>query len=905
MTINNLQKNLLFVIIPILLLSFAIFSITHAASNTGKLSGLLKSELNLEIDEDKLNNLPVSKQAEMINLLSMIEGGRTLFSGKTPAEKALGVLAQLVEDEVDKGVWDIVLDSLFKLTQTPVEKTKDIADKSTKVFLSVATIYALPSVPRERIVLDYIQNYRVKGLSDEQAWKEMSDKYKSIGEVGHCNYNATISGDGNCERAIALKRGGESLHSYAQLTYESFNLAQKISSNPQQKEALKQWVLSEVEKTQELSQPSFLSHIATAITTTIVKVTDAVQTFVTSGIQTVTNSLKIASTGVKDFFTSTTSPKETETKPSNLSGQISNAIPNNKVATNPVNLPQQPSLTTTKEKTINLHPKTGCDQNLGSPAPFIALDWDVSYTNMTSQTIYRNNEIILNAPPSVGPSYFDGTIKAGRTYNYVIKAEYKDGHNNSAEANVMVPIDVCGSINSVQNEDVSSNSALPATPPASSLGGGGGSVKISPQSQTKQGETITVRVKEIGCEKLPVDVPPPHPYYSKFSVNVKLVKVNPFIKLEWGSDDINKNNGARYKIYRNGELVPLGVASDQPSFGDGSVITGATYTYLVKTEYADGSIQDSQPLKVTVPKDICGTVPYVDLKVNGSDERVVTSPLSTKFDIELTTFVASDKEGYVSCYGFNTEDSSGTWRIFNEETIYSGFYSGTPTDSIDKNGPFLHRHFFSVICLTEEESKRFTESVGGFFISLPELSSQNISLVNIARLLVSGFFLEERPQTGNFFGRWGDKTITHVVPQSYIVEILRKFRPRADAVEVIFSPLDKENGSIATVIKSIRPCQPSIKRGNFLKLEVLYNGESEYRDPAVLMLSSDANLDINDLILDTELLNPFILSYRCGDSYSEDMHISHYIPDTVPSGNYFIGLLFKDGRQITAPLTVE
>ena len=169
---------------------------------------------------------------------------------------------------------------------------------------------------------------------------------------------------------------------------------------------------------------------------------------------------------------------------------------------------------------------------------------------------------------------------------------------------------------------------------------------------------------------------------------------------------------------------------------------------------------------------------------------------------------------------------------------------------------------------------------------------------------VCGLDLEERPQTGNFFGIWGDKTITHVVPESYIAEILRGFKPRADAVEVIFSPLDKESGYNASVVKSMRSCEASIKRGNFFGLEVLYDGELEYRDTAVLMLSADAHLDNSDLILNL-LLNPSYLSYTCGKSYSEDMHISHYIPDTVPTGNYFIGLLFKDGRQITAPLTVE
>lgn len=241
----------------------------YATNDTKELSELLKSELGLEVSADKLSNLPLSKQAEMINFLSMIERGRTLFSGKTPAENALGVLAQLVEGEVDKGVWDTVLNSLLKLTQTPVEKTKDIVDKSTEIFLIAATIKAMPAIPRERLVFDYIQNYRIKGKNDEDAWKEMVSKYNGIADlIGGCNLNALITGDGECQRVVTLQRGGESLHSYAKITYESFNLAQKLSSNPQQKEALKQWVLSEVEKAQntKVEKPSLLSRIWEFIT---------------------------------------------------------------------------------------------------------------------------------------------------------------------------------------------------------------------------------------------------------------------------------------------------------------------------------------------------------------------------------------------------------------------------------------------------------------------------------------------------------------------------------------------------------------------------------------------------------------------------------------------------------------
>lgn len=241
----------------------------YAGNNIKELSKLLKSEFGLEVSEDRLINLSSSKQTEIISLLSTIERGRTMFLGKTPAENALGVLTKLIEREIDKSVWDIVLNSLFKLTQTPVEKAKDIADKSTEIFLIAATIKAMPAVPRERLVFDYIQNYRIKGKNDENAWKEMLNKYNGIADLrGGCNINALITGDGDCQRIITLQRGGESLHSYAQLAYESFNLANQLNNNPQQKESLKQQILKDIEEANntEKQKPGLFSRIWETIT---------------------------------------------------------------------------------------------------------------------------------------------------------------------------------------------------------------------------------------------------------------------------------------------------------------------------------------------------------------------------------------------------------------------------------------------------------------------------------------------------------------------------------------------------------------------------------------------------------------------------------------------------------------
>ena len=252
-----------FLIMAMISSSFGIQA--YAASDADEISTLLKSELNLVVSEDKLNNLSSSKQTEIQSLLSMVKRGRMLFSGETPAENTLGVITKLIELELDKNTWDVVLGSILELTRTPVSKAKDLADKSTQVFLSASAIVAMQAIPRERLVFEYIQSYRLEGLSDEEAWKSMLNKYNSseteLSLV--CNPNALITGDGYCERAITIQRGGESLHVYAQLAYESFNLAQKLSDNPQYKEALKQKILSDIDEANKAAKekPNLLSRI--------------------------------------------------------------------------------------------------------------------------------------------------------------------------------------------------------------------------------------------------------------------------------------------------------------------------------------------------------------------------------------------------------------------------------------------------------------------------------------------------------------------------------------------------------------------------------------------------------------------------------------------------------------------
>ena len=143
-----------FLIMAMISSSFGIQA--YAASDADEISTLLKSELNLVVSEDKLNNLSSSKQTEIQSLLSMVKRGRMLFSGETPAENTLGVITKLIELELDKNTWDVVLGSILELTRTPVSKAKDLADKSTQVFLSASAIVAMQAIPRERLVFEYI-----------------------------------------------------------------------------------------------------------------------------------------------------------------------------------------------------------------------------------------------------------------------------------------------------------------------------------------------------------------------------------------------------------------------------------------------------------------------------------------------------------------------------------------------------------------------------------------------------------------------------------------------------------------------------------------------------------------------------------------------------------------------------
>ncbi len=90
--------------------------------------------------------------------------------------------------------------------------------------------------------------------------------------------------------------------------------------------------------------------------------------------------------------------------------------------------------------------KFSCDRNWGgSPIPAVSLEWIVIQQNKTiaSQILYRNSDTLIELSASAGHSYFDGTVKVGETYTYVIHINYNDGSSDSAKAEVAIPTDIC------------------------------------------------------------------------------------------------------------------------------------------------------------------------------------------------------------------------------------------------------------------------------------------------------------------------------------------------------------------------------------------------------------------------------------------------------------------------------
>lgn len=313
MTINNPHKNLLFVIILILLLSSAA-PILMAATSWQSL--IDESGLELGIEADQLNSLPAEKQQELETKLRLIGAGKSWENGDfEKGAQAFGRIAAINPS-------------------SPRIKGID--------FLKFALVYTgikiIIEAPKITLVHFYIAN-RKQGLADDIAWQKAIESPQSSCQLyGTSQLNETY-GDicylfQNPEKLAAL-------HESAQFIWAGVDLYRHYQ-DPEQLKVLRQWILSEIETAQKLSQPSFFSRIVTAITTTVVKAADAIQTFVINGVQAVNNSLKTNYTNVKEFFTGAISQKDKVViQPKDLSGQISNTLPGDANKENAT--PAQPS----------------------------------------------------------------------------------------------------------------------------------------------------------------------------------------------------------------------------------------------------------------------------------------------------------------------------------------------------------------------------------------------------------------------------------------------------------------------------------------------------------------------------------------------------------------------------------
>lgn len=212
-------------------------------------------------------------------------------------------------------------------------------------------------------------------------------------------------------------------------------------------------------------------------------------------------------------------------------------------------------------RTINLHYQTDCDKNdpnFGpAPIPIVLLNWDLSHENLTSQTIYRDNKVLMSVSASTGPAYEDGTIKAGETYNYAVKAMYGDGYSSYAEINVAVPIDICG--NPIQNVTptplISNPTPTPTNTPTSTPTQN--TNIVSPPSPTPS-PTPTVTLT-------PIPTPKPSTVSQKDTLIINIVDQNntPFTGMKFACKKTDSNYcTVNNYSYNDGQLTASGIFTD-------------------------------------------------------------------------------------------------------------------------------------------------------------------------------------------------------------------------------------------------------------------------------------------------------------------------------------------------------
>jgi hypothetical protein len=253
-----MQRNILslryFSLIFTVLLCLFTFSKIYA--NTNDLQELLKSEVDIDIEKDKLEKLPKEKQEELEQRLKMLQKARALFSGER--EKAIRILTEFIEMETTSSTRDVFLETLLKVTNTPVEEAKGITDTIKKYAIVIGTLKAIDpqSQAKERIILDYISRRNGvnsatgKFWTDEEVWKEIETGYFYFDDNGFDPVDPIV-GTGETQIGVIIyllrdKEKNEALHTNAEMLYSYYSLVKQLDSDPQIKEQFKQQILDEI-----------------------------------------------------------------------------------------------------------------------------------------------------------------------------------------------------------------------------------------------------------------------------------------------------------------------------------------------------------------------------------------------------------------------------------------------------------------------------------------------------------------------------------------------------------------------------------------------------------------------------------------------------------------------------------
>ncbi|MBI2639552.1 MAG: hypothetical protein HYW90_01520 [Candidatus Sungbacteria bacterium] len=371
----------------------------------------------------------------------------------------------------------------------------------------------------------------------------------------------------------------------------------------------------------------------------------------------------------------------------------------------------------------------------------------------------------------------------------------------------------------------------------------------------------------------------------------------PTVILEWNLDSIPAGDLiASQTIYRDGKEIHSLSSMNGTEYGDGTIVTGKTYEYVLKVEHYNARDFSSHTIvsdgvKVAVPQDVCAPInPYVGVKANGNDGPIMVSsfPSTTeiKWDIDNALYVSN------FCSHFNINSYGSTFDYLPEPSFSSVRGNHTSFNLIhDEQIP--NHYLFGVICLTKEENERRSEVVnhekrddrGMTKFSHTEISDENITIETLARLLSNQWInLDDDPV---------------IIPKNDLLKKIKKFKTRADAVEILFQPAHQPSN---VVVKEFKLCVNSVAKGGFLRFQSASAGFQQ-DEVAALILSRDNTLGFDDIVLNMTIsLNNLNYFFKT----SCEPHINGvFIPESISSGEYFIGLLLRDGRQITVPLTIE